>query len=141
MVGMMQRHFRLGVARLAWLALLCTPCFADVSVRQLSLGQTDTDVHVRVIVVNPSASMQNGPLKVTLYVRPNARGHWKIARIWKDVGPLQPSAFVVKEEYSGANAVLARMTGQVNWEAHVTVEIAGAQVAEKYEGFYDTAEH
>lgn len=113
------------------------PAAAAVSIQELALGQTDTNVIVRITLANSDPQPQRGPLKLTLFVRKNARSPWLRARVWKGIEAVPASGSVTREEFSENNPVLDSMIKSVNWEARVIVDSSKGRLAERSNGFYN----
>jgi hypothetical protein len=108
---------------------------ADVKISELLLRKKGEDLNVRVVVTNPGARTQRGPVKVTLWVRPDGSSQWSRVKVWTNIDKIQVGHRVARDFFDENNATLRQVASQPSWEAKVQVSAPGAASDEKSEVF------
>lgn len=117
-----------------WVAALILSSWAahaDVAVNELLLRQQGENMNVRVVVGNPAARTQKGPVKVTLYVRPDASSAWKQVMVWNNIAQVKSGDKVARDLFGANSAVLRNTAQNPGWQARATVTAPGAKSAER----------
>lgn len=104
---------------------------ADVKISELLLRKKGEDLNVRVVVTNPGARTQRGPVKVTLWVRPDGESQWSQIKVWTNIDKIQVGNRVARDFFDENNATLRQVASQPSWEAKVQVTAPGAASDEK----------
>ena len=118
-----------SLATLAFGLLLAVPAVADVAINELLLRKKGADINVRVVVGNPGAHSQRGPVKVTLEVRPDSGSAWQKIKVWTDIKQIKPGDKVARDLFAENSARLRNAASNYQWEARATVEAPGAKSA------------
>jgi hypothetical protein len=112
----------LGVMFLA----LVGQAVADVKIEQLLLHKKGEDLNVRVVVTNPGPRTQRGPVRITLWVRPDSDSQWSQVKVWTNIDKLQSNYRVARDFFDENSATLRQIASQPSWEAKAQVSAPGA---------------
>lgn len=99
---------------------------AAVDVQDVLLRKKGPDINVRVIVDNPSASTQKGPVLVTLFVRPDSNASWSKIKVWS-ISKIKPGEKISRDIFSENSAILRNAANNYTWQARATVSAPGAK--------------
>ena len=125
---------------LATLGSLTTLAYGDIAVADLSLEMTETAAHVHVALVNSDNYVtQEGPVKVTLFARPNSSSDWKVAMVWNDIPEMSAGREVTRNASSASSPVLGTVIGHPDWQAKIVVEMPKNVTFEKSVVYEDSA--
>jgi len=116
---------------LATLILSSWAAHADVVVNDILLRQQGENMNVRVVVGNPAARTQKGPVQVKLFVRTDAYSAWKQVMVWNNIAQVKSGDKVARDLFGANSAVLRNTAQNPRWQARATVTAPGAKSAEK----------
>lgn len=117
------------VALFAFLAL-ALPALADVTIEDVQLRRRGLDLNARIKILNAGSTSQQG-IRLILYVRPNSRSIWEIAKIWSNIGILRAGNQSTREFSDAGNPHLQEIARNPAFEARVTVDYPGGRHQEK----------
>ena len=103
---------------------------ADVVVREVLLRKKGTDINVRVVVDNPAATTQRGPVVLTLYVRENSTSEWKKVKQWNAISKIKPGDKIARDIFSQNSLLLRNVATNYTWQARATATAPGAKSSE-----------
>lgn len=105
--------------------------WAGVSIEELLVRRKGADVNVRVLIRNPGAKAQKGPVKIVLYVRDNESLPWEKIRTWNDIKVIKPGNRIARDFFEENNQKLRALAQDGAFEARAVVTLPnGAKGAE-----------
>ena len=116
--------------KLLTLLLLTGLAQADVRIDELLIRRKEGTMNLRVNISNPSAKTQRGPIKITLYARPNSEASWEQVKVWTNVTKLAAGNRAARDFFDTNNARLREISSEPAFEARAVVEAPGAKTQE-----------
>ena len=105
--------------------------WADVKIDELLVRRKGQDVNVRVLIRNPGAKAQKGPVRIVLYVRDNDSLPWDKIRTWNDIKSIKPGDRIARDFFEENNQKLRELARDGAFEARAVVTLPnGARGAE-----------
>ena len=105
-----------GMAASAW---------ADVKIEQLLVRRKGADVNIRVVINNPGATAQKGPVQIDLYVRDTESQPWEKIKTWNDISAIKPKDKIARDFFEENNAKLRELAKDGAFEARAVVSLPG----------------
>lgn len=107
------------------LLLLTGVAVAEIRIDDLLVRRKDGHMNLRVNVSNPSHRGQRGPIKITLYARPDSESNWEKVKVWNNITSLAPGNRVARDFFDENNAHLDSIAESPSFEARAVVEAPG----------------
>ena len=74
---------------LLWL-VLCLPSWSQVDITSLRIYRQGQNVNISVNLRNRLATVQSGPVMVSLFVRAGHEDSWQSLKVWSDIKSIPP---------------------------------------------------
>jgi len=105
--------------------------WADVKIDELLVRRKGEDVNIRVLIRNPGAKTQKGPVQIVLYVRDNESLPWEMIRTWNDISVIKAGNRIARDFFEENNQKLRELAQDGAFEARAVVTLPnGAKGAE-----------
>ena len=104
---------------------LVAPAVADVSVKEILQHKRGVEINVRVTVDNPARTPQRGPVKISLWVRPDSNAKWQQIKVWNDIREIHSGQKISRDIFAQNSRTLRIVARNPNWEAKATVTAPG----------------
>jgi len=88
--------------------VLLWPAWAEVTVENLLIRRTRTEVNVRVSLLNTGPRPSPARMRLGLFIRPDARAPWEPFKVWF-LGSIKPGQRVSRDYFFGANQRLKQL--------------------------------
>lgn len=116
-------------------AMLClcftAPAFADLNIQEVLIRKQSPNVNIRVTVMNPGTTVQQGPIMVTLSVRKDKMSHWHKVKTWNDISMVKPGDKVARDFFDENSAELTKLAERPGFEARAVVTGPGVHDVER----------
>jgi hypothetical protein len=103
---------------------------ADVRIDELLIRRKEGTINLRVNVSNPSAKTQRGPIKITLFVRPDSQAAWEQVKVWTNISKLAGGNRAARDFFDHNNQRLKEIASEPAFEARAVVEAPGCKTQE-----------
>lgn len=113
------------VALILGAALAPQVASADVTLKDVLFRTKGEDMNIRVVVRNRTNKVQTGPVKITLFLRPNSGAMWQEVKTWDDIAKLEPGQSVARDLFTENVEMLKGASSNNGLEAKATVEAPG----------------
>lgn len=121
----------------ALLGLLLTGwASADVRIDEVLVRRKEGRMNLRVNISNPSSVTQKGPIKVTLYARPDSSSAWEQVKVWTNIAKLAAGNRVARDFFDQNNARLKEIADAPAFECRAVVQAPGYPVQEEIGVFH-----
>ena len=118
-------NIKTGLAALLGLFLF-VPASAEIAINEMVINKAGENMNVRIVLGNPSSTVQKGPITMVLYARKDAYSTWQKIKVWTDVTEIKSGDKVARDIF-GANSPLMRsISATPSWEARAWASAAGA---------------
>lgn len=114
------------------------PVYADAVIDELLVIRQGSNVNLRVNVVNPAATAQEGPVVVQLAVRPSEGDAWTPIKIWNDIQNIKPGNKVSRDFFDENNHVLKTLASKGKFQAKATVTGPGLKDTVEKTSWYNS---
>ena len=98
---------------------------ADIAIKDVLFRTKGEDMNIRVVIRNRSKVVQTGPIKITLFLRPNSGAMWQTVKTWEDIAKLDPGQSVARDLFTENVEMLKSASSNNALEAKATVEAPG----------------
>lgn len=120
------------------LLTLTSTLYAETAIQEVKVRRVGADVNIRVVVVNPGARAQRGPVLVDLYVRDTEGQPWQKIKSWRNIHRIKPGEKVARDFFEENNATLRALAADGAFQARAVVRAPGAQDSESVFSWQDT---
>lgn len=104
---------------------------ADVRIDDVIVRRKGGGVNIRVNLTNPSGHTQRGPIRITLYARPDSSSEWEQVKVWNNITKLAPGNRVARDFFDQNNSRLKEIATYPAFEARAVVEAPGCASQEE----------
>jgi hypothetical protein len=83
---------------------------ADIRIDEVLVRRKEGRMNLRVNIINPASVTQKGPIKITLYARPDSESNWEQVKVWTNIGKLAAGHRVARDFFDLNNTRLKQIS-------------------------------
>lgn len=118
--------------------MLSLPAMAEIGVKEILVRKKGPDVNVRVTVDNPGGPARKGPIKVTLFIRPDSGAQWEQIKVWTNIAKVGAGEKVSRDFFEENNAKLRKVAENPAFEVKAVLQAAGLKEISKVTVYGDS---
>ena len=108
--------------------LAALPVAADIVIRDIQFRRVRTeDLNVRITIRNRAKTTQEGPVKLTLFLRTSSQAEWQEAKTWTDIDRLSAGETVSRDLPAESFELLHNSASNPDLQAKVVVSAPGLE--------------
>jgi len=105
------------------LGSMATAAFADVKIDEVMVRRKGQDINLRVVISNPGATPQKGPVQIALSVRDTPDKPWVPIKTWNDISVIKPGNKIARDFFEENNETLRAMAIDGAFETRAVVTL------------------
>ena len=116
-------------ANIVAIGMLCAsfsaPAWADLNIKEVLIQKKSPNVNIRVVVNNPGASVQPGPVLIKVYVRHDSSGSWHLIQTWNDISAIKPGTEIARDLFDENSKELTKLAKHTGFQVRAVVRAPG----------------